>query len=260
MSNFFSKLKSIFFKSDNDTFIGLIDENGVSNIRFGDKCMMTFKFVAYIKNDEELMEEEVIILKEIPSIDHTIKGLEPLTIVKISGHQELLHHQINLQSVLNTNLKHEELTDILSNRLNPVTYDSSELGTFTLNRNVDWFEKKFRWNENEIDLCLSCKVDEIQELEITAIQICNNAIDWERKLKSKISEELLPLKNESWIDENELPITESDFLSRISLENITINKDGEFEAWFNDGDAFWGHSINVRANINGTIDYCEIQG
>ncbi|MBD0400596.1 DUF2262 domain-containing protein [Flammeovirga sp. EKP202] len=79
-------------------------------------------------------------------------------------------------------------------------------------------------------------------------------------MKSKISEELLSLKNESWLDENGLPITESDFLSRISLENITIHEDGEFEAWFNDGDAFWGHSINVRANINGTIDYCEIQG
>lgn len=262
MSKLSSKLKSIFSKSNHDTFIGLIDEDGVTKSSFEDECSMSFSFVAYIKNEGEVTEKEVVIHKEIPSIDHTIKGLEPLTIVKINGDQKLYHGQnrINLKSVLKTNIKHEGLTDILTNRLKPVTYESSVLGTFNLDRRANWFERKFLWNENEIDLCLSCEIDEIQELENVAIQVCNNPTDWEGKLKSKISEELLQLKNESWLDENESPISESEFLSRIFLENLTIHENGDFEAWFNDGDTFWGHSINVSANINGTIEDCGIHG
>ena len=45
--------------------------------------------------------------------------------------------------------------------------------------------------------------------------------------------------------EEYIPMTEDDFIRRISLESITIQDEGEYLLWFNDGDIFWGHTICV---------------
>ena len=65
-----SKIKSLFQSKSGDTFIGLIDEDGVGKGSSKDQCTMTFSFCAYINNDGILLENEAVIHKEIPNFDY----------------------------------------------------------------------------------------------------------------------------------------------------------------------------------------------
>ena len=52
------------------------------------------------------------------------------------------------------------------------------------------------------------------------------------------------------VDMDEVPdITEEEFCQRIKLESISIDEEGEFEAWYSDGDLFLGHSIRVEGSL-----------
>lgn len=65
---------------------------------------------------------------------------------------------------------------------------------------------------------------------------------------------LLPLKNETWLEDQEEPITEEEFIETLDLEGITAFSDESFSLYFDDNDMFWGHSIVVDVKDNVLID------
>ena len=93
-----------------------------------------------------------------------------------------------------------------------------------------------------------------------AISILQNHKDWDDYVKEKICEELLEVKNESWLDEDERPLTTKEFISKIYVESITINNTDEFQMCFNDGDIFWGHAITVESDLKRNIENIGIEG
>lgn len=257
-----SKIKSAFKKKKGDTFIGLIDEDAVGKASFKDEYSMTFSLCAYTKNDEPLQEEEAVVHKIIPNFDYTIKGLEPLTIVELVGEQISYHGQnrINLSSIIKTKTSHPELQKVLEKRLVPVIFESEFFGNFLFDRRSNWFELKSTWLNAEIELFLSGDLSVIPELEKQAIHLFKEQSEWDLKFTNKIAKDLLALKNESWIEENEKPLTEEEFKGKIKLENLVIHNDGDFEAWYNDGDTFWGHSISLDGNLDGSLNEAGIHG
>lgn len=48
-------------------------------------------------------------------------------------------------------------------------------------------------------------------------------------------------------------LQESDFIKAISLSELSINEDGSFIAYYNDGDLFYGHVIIVEGKIKDMI-------
>jgi hypothetical protein len=56
---------------------------------------------------------------------------------------------------------------------------------------------------------------------------------------------LIKLKNDSWLDENEPPVSEESFMKTIELDSVLVFSEGSFDIYFNDNDLFRGHSIKV---------------
>jgi len=260
--NLLAKLLKGSKQRPDDTYIGLVDENGVTKGAFNDDWSLTFSLIAYSKNDAEVIESEAVVYKDIPSPDFELKGVNPLTIVKLKGEQISYHgqHRIMLQSILKTGVKHDLLLGILESRKQPIIFESARFGRFELDRRLDWFNVKTSWRGNEIRLSLSADQNEAITVENFAGQIFDDADQWEERFKRRISNELLELKNESWLEEDEAKLTEDAFLSRITLESIVVYPDKTFEAWFDDGDTFWGHAISVTCNLDGTTSDCGIHG
>ena len=262
MAGIFSKIKSLIKPYKKDIFIGIIDENGVGLSSSKNVCSMSFNFCNYVINDEETIHGEVTVYKKVPSMDYTVKGLDALTIVKISGEKISKNGQnrIKLSSIVQSNYKHDRLNDKLEERKKPVLFKSKTFGIFVLDRGSGWFETNAFWNDVEIELFLSTDLNQIEDLETLALKIWEDQTKWDLKLKAKISNDLLKLKNEAWLEEEESSITMDEFQSKLVLENIVIFKDGDFEAYYNDGDLFWGHSISVEANINGSMSDAMLSG
>lgn len=58
-------------------------------------------------------------------------------------------------------------------------------------------------------------------------------------------ERLLEIKNYSWLDENEAPLTPEHFKACMVLESLAISPEGEVQFFYRDGDLFWGHCISI---------------
>lgn len=249
-------------KEENDIFTGIVTEDGVVKSSFEEKVSMSFSFCAYIKNDSDVIEDDVFVTKEIRSFKKKIRGIEPLTIVQISG-EEFTHYdqkRIKLNKLLKSDIENNRLEEILAKRKEPVIYESAVLGKFQLDRRLDWYDGKAEWNGSMIEIFLAGDLEKLETIEKNAILIVDNQQVWDAYIKEKICEELLPLKNESWLEDDAKPLTADEFISKLFLESITVNDSDEFQMCFNDGDLFWEHAILVETDFNKKIEHIGIAG
>jgi hypothetical protein len=152
-----------------------------------------------------------------------------------------------------------ELNAIAEELQKPVTLEDSLLGTFTLDRRVDWFTGEPLWAGQSISLNLS-ESAEAREALGTAHALWQNQSEWNQRVRSFAVERLLPLKNDFWLDEEEAELTPEQFDNRMTLDSITVNADGSFEFWHNDGDLFAGHWIQISGSLSEGPTDADIPG
>lgn len=141
----------------------------------------------------------------------------------------------------------------------PVTFEDSMFGTFTLDRGIEQFEAEVVWDGELVFLYLS-EIEEVQEILKTAYAIYEEQDEWNSRIKNYAVQELLLLKNESWIDDDEVELSPDEFKARMVLESITVNPNGLFEFCYDDGGIFWGHSIMINGNILEGLTHTDICG
>ena len=156
-----------------------------------------------------------------------------------------------------------DLKAILEEQKKPVTFWEEGLGTFTLNRQVDWFETELDWLGTEISLTINME-EEREEALRNAKTLLASAADWDKRVRAYAADELVSLAND-WsqdMDEDgETPtITREQFMERMELESIEIGGDGSFTFWFGDGDLFYGHSIRVSGDLEHGPDEASMEG
>lgn len=71
---------------------------------------------------------------------------------------------------------------------------------------------------------------------------------------------LLDLKNDSWLDEDEEAISAAELKSRMRLESITFDSDGSVTFYHHDGDLFWGHCIQIGMDDKDQFVFADIPG
>lgn len=143
----------------------------------------------------------------------------------------------------------------------PVTHESERFGTLRLDRGLDWWEGEATWMGNTIRIAVAATDQrELNAALATAGALWDDQGGWSERIQAFAVRELLELKNESWLDEDEAPVTEAEFRERMRLESVTVHPDGGFTFWHEDGDLFWGHSIQVGGTLAEGPDYAEIAG
>ncbi len=150
-----------------------------------------------------------------------------------------------------------DLKAILEEQKKPVTFWEEGLGTFTLNRQVDWFETELDWLGAEISLVFD-QDENRADCVMNAKALLADAAGWDRRVREYAADELLSTAND-WAgqmeDEEPQEITREQFVERMELESIEVRADGSFQFWFGDGDLFYGHSIWVSGDLeNGPND------
>ena len=98
--------------------------------------------------------------------------------------------------------------------------------------------------------------------KIAFISVINEKLDWlnmhKELVDKKIIESLLELKNTTWLDENENPISSSKFTSKIRMKTISFYENNSFDLEFDDSNLFGGHSITVVINNSLNIEDVNI--
>lgn len=113
----------------------------------------------------------------------------------------------------------------------PVTMSTDRFGSFTLNRSVHWYKSNAScsWGGQPARLTLSCgdsDDDAFPEASLAkALELWEDEAKWDALVRASMVAELLPVKNESWLNEDEAELTETDFLNAVRLTSIGVDPD-----------------------------------
>ncbi len=254
---------------------GVVWTHGVSGGRAGGESLWSLNmgFDAWKIGSGCIKTELLHITQEVT--DKELKDIQRIikdgTIVKISarvaeksilGRPDALFEKF-IEVVSSDN----ELNEFLEELKRPIIYTDSVLGNFTLDRKLNWYTGNIMWNGKSVTLDLS--VDDSESIEQSlqvAKALFEDQVTWNNRICDYAASKLLQLKNEYWLgdeddeEEQEDEVTLNQFKARISIETISIDTDGEFEFWYNDGDLFWGHSILVSGNLTDGPEDADICG
>lgn len=150
-----------------------------------------------------------------------------------------------------------DLKAILEEQKKPVTFWEEGLGTFALNRQVNWFETELDWLGTRISLVFD-RDESRADCVMNAKALLAGAAEWDRRVRAYAADELLSSAND-WA-EGEEEITREQFMERMELESVEVREDGAFEFWFADGDMFYGHSIHVTGDLEKGPDWAQMEG
>ena len=93
-----------------------------------------------------------------------------------------------------------------------------------------------------------------------ARRLLREQAQWHEAALERAATDLLELKNENWLGDDEPPLTREQFRSKMKIQSIGVGSEGSVSFWFDDGDLFWGHVICVSGSIDEGLSEADIHG
>ena len=158
-----------------------------------------------------------------------------------------------------------DLKAILEEQKKPESIYVEDLGTFTFNRQVGWYEAEIKWVDGTVRLDFDKGNEEaMKAAQATAKALLSDDKSWDERVRTFAAEKLTDLANQ-WAkdaEEEAAPeeITAEDFARRMELDAIQVDDQGGFTFWFDDGEMFWGHSIRVSGTLSDGPDDAQMEG
>lgn len=221
-----------------------------------------FAFAAWRRPGQPLIQTKLTILRPV----------DPNDAEKFSGFPEFSIHRMRVQlsedetraifaGLSDHTPDNQGLREVSEELQKPVIVTSPRFGDLVLDRRINWFEGETLWNGQAVRITFDTDSSlDIKHGLAVAEQIWDHQREWQDKVENFAVQELLPLKNDSWLDEGETPLNPNDFKSRMTLKSISIHADGSFDFWHDDGDLFYGHSIQISGSIESGLTLADIPG
>ncbi|CAD6547441.1 DUF2262 domain-containing protein [Paraburkholderia sabiae] len=143
----------------------------------------------------------------------------------------------------------------------PITYEDELFGTCVLDKRIRLFKADVHWSGTRAYLYLHAdSIDTLQPVLKCAYELWNSAVNWRLRVFDRAVADLLDLKNSTWLGKDEDPVSADEFRQRLSLQSISVDKDGRLEFCCTDGDLFFGHSILVPGSLEQGLTTAYIAG
>lgn len=253
------------FSSETELLLFLTGPNGFGGCKMPSEKYWTasIDIVAWRLPSGKVEQTDACLLAQVN--DDGLKSLQN-SVLKNSIIQAMIRRSVDGSSIfllvkIPTNANDQGLKDILTEQLKPVHYDDAILGRFILDRSLNCFDCEVNWLKKPVRMSFDNDRHEIMlDALQTAYALTADQEDWTRRVLSKASKDLLELKNDAWLDDEEKELTTDEFESRMELECIEVYPNGEFCFWFDDGELFWGHSITVRGTLSEGPTDADMEG
>lgn len=248
--------------------IGVVGPSGVTGGRFGGAVMWTLALplVAWrqaglpvehseLRVQKPVTDEELKVFQERAKSYAVVRVKARLAGLNAAGHpRALLVDFLGEDSDAELQAQAQKLQE-------PVTFEDRQFGTFTLDRRVDWYEAETHWMSKPVRLSFNAdEPDKMGKSLATARQLWADESAWQQKIDRCALEHLLDLKNDNWLGEEETEVSPEEFAERMRIESISVQSDGSFEFWYDDGDLFWGHTIMVSGSLESGCTDAGIHG
>lgn len=149
----------------------------------------------------------------------------------------------------------------------PVNIEDEVLGTLKLDRDVGMLDSEILWDGEKVPLALKIDLDDEKTWDTArrfAQKFMADRERWDKAMRKFAAKELTELANEWQEDDDENknadPITEEIFAQRITLSELSLTYEGDFAAYFDDDDMFWGHTVEICGSLENGIEHANIAG
>lgn len=168
--------------------------------------------------------------------------------------------------VVEKNVSEPRLEEIKEQISKPVVIVEEGLGEFVLDRQFSFFEGDVEWLDEVCHVFLETDEEDGDTAgkALAALKILHQDLKlWDDRFREYAADKLTSLAND-WLQEEEgeepAPITKESFAGRLEISELSIAPDGDITVYYDDDDMFWGHAVEVDANINGELSDAEIVG
>ncbi|MEQ8789952.1 MAG: DUF2262 domain-containing protein [Pirellulaceae bacterium] len=220
-----------------------------------------FSFSAWRRPGQPIVENELTILRPVDPEGDWFSEFPELSIHRIKVLLSVDATRAIFAGKATGGPKMTELVEVAMKLAAPVIVETERFGDLTLDRSLGWFEGEVKWNGQSVRI--NFHTDENQGIAgglKVAEQLFEEQSSWKRKVDGYAVQALLSLKNDDWLGDDEAPLTADEFNSRMTLQSISIYPDGDFEFWHDDGDLFWGHSIQISGSLGEGLTHADIPG
>ena len=178
----------------------------------------------------------------------------------------ILNNRYMLVRILESDLQNEKLLAYKA-RLSKPSVIKTPYGILTLDRSLSWFSSD-NIKIGEYTVSVALETDEGNDNTAncalqTFLGVAGRFDAFDRKNKEYAAEKLLSLAND-WLSEKEDAdagkLTKEMFIDSVEITELMVSPDGSMTLYYNDGDIFWGHSIEIRVEADGTISNANIAG
>ena len=251
------------------TVIGIVDATGSGGGRGrgDDLWTLSFAFAAWHLEDSEVRTDRLSIQRQVSDdeLKQHMDRIKPYKILRARIHLAEATESGKAHGLLIDNAdileSDESLNEWVIRLQEPVTLEDELFGKLTLNKRVNWYEAEAMWNGLHVKIQLSVnEQDDAGESLKTAHALWQSQDEWDQRIHDFAVQKLLPLKNDTWLDDDELEVTADQFKDRMTLEAVTVYSDGSFAFWHNDGDLFFGHAIMIKGTLSDGPTDADIPG
>lgn len=167
--------------------------------------------------------------------------------------------------VLERNCRDDRLEEILREYQKPVKIHLLGCSELLLDKSLGMFDGDCKWNGEMCMVHLDVDEDGAETAEdaiVTLAELLSHSQIWDDQARKFAASELAEMANEwqSEDKENALEISKEDFEKRLTISELCISIDGDFEIFYDDDDMFWGHVIIVSGNIKKGLEDATIAG
>ena len=231
----------------------------------GDGWLLMFQMSAWRIKGGPLQSHELKVCRKVThdQLREFMGTILPYAVLRI--HARVMQEssecaEAQLESVMGTETGDAEMNAFAAELQKPVTFEDAEFGTFTLDRGLNRFSAEVLWDGSPISLHLHLfppgpTQTALQDALRIARALWQDQRSWNERIRKYAVEQLLDAKTDNWLEADEAALTAEQFNDRMTLDSITVDAGGTFECWFDDGDLFWGHAIDIRGTLtSGFID------
>ncbi|MGJ8654747.1 MAG: DUF2262 domain-containing protein [Opitutaceae bacterium] len=252
-----------------ESFLGLVEAGGAGAHKSrGEKDWTILIGLVAWKDSKGILQENGMTLRKIEpkeKMSELTEKIAPYAIIsfkaKIADFEEFDKKQALLIDLDEANAQDDELERIAEDLKQPVRQKVPLLGTFTLDRRINWYEGKKRYGLRYVSIYLDTSEDkEFSILAKQAQETWTKIKKLDQDARDCAVSELLETKNGFWLDDGDSEISEKTFRKRMTLDYLNLDSNGSIEFGYKDGDLFWGHTIVVRGNHNTGFTDAGIEG
>jgi hypothetical protein len=257
------KKRPPLFEAVEKTLIGLVDAFGSAGGSIGgtDQWSLIFNLAAWKQegavSEGKLRCELPVTKEELSNFMGAIKAYK-IVEINVSVYTNTGAAVLKSVEVLDRDLQLEAISAELQK---PVKVDTVQFGTLELDRRLGDYKGVALWCGTQVGISLSCAdIEKPFNVIAVASELFSAQSDWNSRVQAFAVERLLPLKNDSWLDEGDFEVSPEEFVSKMTLEEISFDEGGAFSFWHDDGDLFWGHSIMVSGELGKGLTDADIPG